>query len=269
MTPTLSVLRRCSAALLALAVTSVAGALVAAPAEATTPGVYSVPYASTLYVHTHTARGPVTKALTFTEWAARSYPTPTPIATDLVRYSWSPAVYAVSFFDDGWLWKHLSQAQWAFAGYPEPRLAGHIEGTEYFKFPDQTTIFAGLDGWALDLTHDEWARSGFQQPVATNLEYFKLTWTETIVAFEYAPRGDGVLQTSATFLSLEAWQAAGSPQPWVMPMLAGDQLCSIVGREDLYYLGTTYQGYLPYELWQRAGFPAPDPECVLGAPAAG
>jgi hypothetical protein len=102
-------------------------------AEASQPKwpLYKIVYDSTVYELRQDSGGnqlPV--ELTYERWRDEyNFATPAPANTDFVKYSWSPTVYAVTFWPGGeafWQWTRLSLQQWQTAGYPTPRNAGWI-----------------------------------------------------------------------------------------------------------------------------------------------
>ena len=85
----------------------------------------------------------------------------------MVKYSWSPTLYAATFWpgDPTLQWETLDYLRWSAAGFPAPRIAGWIYGTMYWQNPGVATIYAQTpDGVVHALTYQEWAAAGFPKP---------------------------------------------------------------------------------------------------------
>ena len=221
----------------------------AGPAQALAPGYYSVGYSSTLYKVFSGGH----YAATYDQWTSDGNPAPQPVPTDYVKYAWSPAIYAVSYFDDSWQWQQLALEQWQRAGTPTPRLAGYIKGTEYAKFDTSSELFAkSPDGVIHKLTPAEWADSGYQDPAyQTNQGYQKLSWTPTIGEFYELNNGHGSAITG------QEWAAADYPTPQVVQKFPGDEFCQYPGSAAIYYYGALEALTLTLSQWQAAGTPRP------------
>jgi len=248
------VLRRALASILALG-TAGAVAVAAAPsASAQSDGVYSVPYSSALYYHSHT--GQYHQPLNFQEWVDLGRPAPKPVPTDFVKYPWSSNIYAVSFFDNAstqWEWKKLTFAEWSKAGKPTPRTAGHIEGSYYYKWgTNSSEVFVYLDDESHKLTLNQWKAAGSPVPdVLSDSGFYKLSWDSTIVFY------DSIANQDVYSVTYEWWKSEGSPTPKSARMLPGDEVCTMSGTQDLFYNGWSYGGVLTYNQWRAAGFPSP------------
>ncbi len=106
--------------------------------------------------------------MTWSEYVAAGYPTPTTVATDYVKYPWSPAIYAVTFWpgEPSWQWKQLTYAEWEKAGWPKARTAGFIYGTMYYTVGSSPVIYAqSPDDVVHALTYQEWKDAGYPPPV--------------------------------------------------------------------------------------------------------
>ena len=235
---------------LALAVTATGLVATAGPAQALTPGYYSVSYSSTLF---RVFAGGQHYSASFDQWTRDGSPAPQPVPTDYVRYSWSPAIYAVSYFDDSWEWQQLAPEQWQRAGTPAPRLAGYIKGTTYTKFDTSSELFAASpDRVTHKLSFSEWAASGYQDPTfENNRGYQKLSWTPTIGRFSELNNGKGYPITSPE------WAAADFPTPQVVQHFSGDQFCQYSWSSVIYYRGALQYLDLTMAQWQAAGAPRP------------
>jgi hypothetical protein len=154
-----------------------------------------------------------------------------------------------------WQWTPISYQQWQTAGYPTPRNAGWIKGSYYYQWGSSSEIFVeGADGVNHKLSYQEWADSGFRPyDQRSNEGYLKLTWAPEFARMSNLSTGAGRpmgynewrdeafptprgLQripgdtfyrdcSSSTIMyagpgmnrpvSLQEWQAAGSPSPTV------------------------------------------------------
>lgn len=222
----------------------------AAPAN----GYYSVPYSSTLYYHYEYAGTAITYAASNSQWVSDGSPRPTPVATDFVKYSWSPTIYAVSYFDGGWVWSGpLAFQQWQMAGFPSPRNAGFIAGTTYLKWATSGEIFAKApDNTTHKLTYSEWAASNFQEPMfKTNEGYQKLSWDNHIGYIFQINTGTGYP------INYSEWATADYPTPQSVMRFPGDEFCQNPWSPNIYYYGPTWYGQVTYGQWSAAGYPRP------------
>lgn len=224
----------------------------AAPAT----GYYSVPYSDSIYYHNDSSGTAYTRKIDYATWVAAGSPSPIPAATDFVKYRWSPTIYAVSYFDGGWLWSGpLAFEQWQKAGYPAPRNAGFIDGTRYHKWATSGEIFA----WAPDntthkLSYSDWAASGFQEPeYRTNEGYQKLAWNGTIAKMFLVNTGDGFP------ISYSEWEREAFPTPQTVSRFPGDEFCQYPWSPDIFYYGPIWLGQISYQQWAAAGYPRPTP----------
>lgn len=226
----------------------------ASPANAAPPtGYYSVPYSHDLYYHYESADYITTYKASNAMWVSDGSPTPRSIATDFVKYPWSSTIYAVSYFDGGWVWSGpLAFEQWQRAGFPAPRNAGFIDGTTYVKWETSGEIFANApDNTTHKLTYSEWAASGFKEPTyKTNQGYQKLTWSGHIGYMYQINTGDGYP------INYSEWATAGFPTPQAVSRFPGDQFCQYV-TTAIYYYGPTWSGQVTFSQWAAAGYPQP------------
>jgi hypothetical protein len=178
-------------------------------------------------------------------------PPPASVAqTDIVKYSWSPNLYSVTFYSTGWVWHKLTGAEWANTGYRAPRLAGWIEGTVIFKYQVSGEIFATLDGYSHKLTFAEWQDMGLRAPLEKRGGYVKLWWAPQGIAIT-----DGVTSSAVTY---DAWAAAQFPTPQALGILPGDRICAAPGSADLVFQGATLQNHrLTYGEWDATGYRQP------------
>ena len=106
-------------------------------------------------------------ALTWADYVAEGYPAVRLMPSEVVKYSWSPGLHAVTFWpgDPMWQWDPLDAARWARAGYPAPRTAGWILGTSYWRNGADPVIHAQApDGTVVALTYAQWQEAGFPRP---------------------------------------------------------------------------------------------------------
>lgn len=223
---------------------------VAAPAQ----GYYSVSYSDTLYYHYENSVGVGTYEASYQQWVNHGSPQPKQATTDFVKYPWSSTIYAVSYFDGGWVWSGpLAYQQWQKAGFPMPRNAGFIEGTRYFKWATADEIFATApDNTTHKLSYNEWADSGFKEPsFKTNEGYQKLSWDGRIAHMYRINTGAGYP------ISYSDWAMADFPTPQTVNRFPGDQFCKYPWSANIYYYGPTWSGAVTPSQWRAAGYPQP------------
>jgi hypothetical protein len=105
--------------------------------------------------------------LNWAAYVAFGKPPVTAMSSDYVKYSWSPTVYAVTYWpqEPYWQWDMLDEVAWKRAGSPKARIAGFIYGTIYFKYGSDPAIYAQApDGVVHHLTWSEWKAAGFPEP---------------------------------------------------------------------------------------------------------
>lgn len=248
--------RRCTIAVLLVTLLTTSGLInTASPVSAMQTGYYSVGYSGDLYRYYNEYGNTGFYKASHDEWASDHFPSPIPINSDYVKYPWSDQIYAVTFFgqtQDLWLWQHLDFSQWAQVGYPQPRTAGWIQGSEYYKWATSDELFVTLNGQVHRLSFDEWAASGFQQPTFyADQGYMKLSWDDGIAQMWQIGAGSGGQVNYAE------WASAGFPTPQVRSTLPGDTICSFAWTPDLYYEGASHYGWLTYAQWRATGFKAP------------
>lgn len=253
--PSSRALRAPFVAFLAVVVVIASVAVPASPAlAAQSNGYYSVPYSNTLYYHYSYGNSSGTNPATYDDWVKAGRPAPMQISTDFVKYPWSPTVYAVSYFDGGWVWSGpLAFEQWQKAGSPKPRDAGFISGTTYFRWSTSSELFAqALDNSVHKLSYGEWAASGFQDSsYQTDAGYQKLSWAQSIAKMYSISTGGGYAVTYGE------WTAVGNPTPQIVSRMAGDEFCVYPGNPSIFYSGQSASGWINYSQWAAAGFPAP------------
>lgn len=262
-----TVRRRLAAVVCAIAA-AVALLVAPSPAAATADGWYRPPHTDTIY----RVQGGVPHAATYAEWSGAGSPAPARAPTSYVKYSWSPTIYAVTFWEtsaSSWMWEPLTYAAWQKAGFPKPQVAGWIKGSRYYKWGTSPEIFVeGADGVNHALTYDEWAASGYQPFTNhSNEGFLKLSWTPTIARMTNLQSGGGYP------IGFPEWQAEAFPTPVSVQRVVGDQFNQYGTDPTIIYSGPTMNRAITYNEWIAAGSPAPvrhgDPACAppAGVPA--
>jgi hypothetical protein len=220
-------------------------------AHALPTGFYSVPYSGTLYQHDDRYR--FTFQASFESWRQAGFPVPRPAPTDIVKYPWADDIYAVTFFEDGWIWRHLTADEWARTGYRPARHAGFIEGTEVYKWETSNELFArtSFSSKSHKLTFDEWQAMGRPEPEYRRGGYANLWWMPNGIAklSEYSD--------SSYSITYGDWLDAGQPTPQARGILPGDRVCRGFSGNDLRYSGSTYYGTLTIDQWAATGYLSP------------
>jgi hypothetical protein len=220
--------------------------------------LYKTDYDSTIYELVTNADGSQTPApLSYAKWRdVYAFKTPSSAATDFVKYSWSPTVYAVTYWPGGaasWQWTRLNFTQWQSAGKPSARNAGWIKGTSYYKWATSSELFAsGEDGVLHKLTAAEWAAAG-QQPYSTRTDqgYVKLTWAPGMALMTSISTGKG------SPITYTQWSNSAFPTPQSAQRITGDQFYQNFGNSTIWYAGPTMNRPITYKEWLAAGKPAP------------
>jgi SpoIID/LytB domain protein len=103
--------------------------------------------------------------ISYPEWQGLGFPPVATVSSDVVKYSWDPQIYAVTFWPDDpqWLWQHLTYSDWSGAGFPKPREAGWIFGTHYWRVNGSPVIYAQAPngGSVTALSYEQWAAAGY------------------------------------------------------------------------------------------------------------
>ena len=182
------------------------------------------------------------------EKAAVVYP------TDYVNYSWSPAIYSVSYAPTGMIWKKLSYADWAAAGFPRPRIAGWIAGTRVFTLAPAPEIYAtSPDGVTHLLTYREWQDMGYRQPERTAGGFVRYPWSGSIYSVEF---------TSPAWqwkrLSYADWLQLGQPVPRIAGFIQGTTYYQYQYSNEVFARGEDGVLHkLSFDEWFAAGSPSP------------
>jgi hypothetical protein len=232
--------------------------------------LYKIVYDSTIFEMVPDSGGTeVPRQLSYEKWRdVYNFQTPTPAATDFVKYPWSPTVYAVTFWPGGenyWMWTGLSFAQWQTAGYPTPRNAGWIKDSYYYQWGTSSEIFVeGADGVNHKLSYQEWADSGFRNYVKRSNEgYMKLTWAPEFARMSNLSTGAG------RPMGYAEWQEEAFPTPQAVQRIPGDKFYKDCGSSTIWYAGPGMNRPVSLREWQDAGSPAPtvSGNCSSPAPA--
>ena len=169
----------------------------ATPAQAyQQTGFYSVPYSGTLYYHST----PYTFPASYATWQNAGFPKPIPAPTDYVKYPWAPAIYAVSYFEGGWV----------DSGYRQPEYRTN-QGFQKLSWSNTISQMWSLTtGGGYRLTYADWAAEGFPSPQLVARypgdRFCTYSWRSSSIItydgrFEYRD------------INFNEWQAAGSPTP--------------------------------------------------------
>ena len=237
------------------------------PGTSTLWPLFKSAYEPTIYELVNDGTGKVTPVpLSYEKWTnVYNQQPPNMVATDFVKYPWSPSIYMVMFFPGGenaWLWKRLSYQQWQSAGQPSPRIAGWIQGSYYYQWHTSAEIFVqGEDGVKHKLTYAEWQASGLRSFEHRAAEGFlKLTWAPEIARMSDLTNGAG------RPLGYAEWQAEAFPTPAAVQRIQGDQFYKDYGSPTVYYAGPGMNRAVNFAEWQAAGSPTPP---VRNAPTGG
>ncbi len=232
-------------------------------------GLFRVAYSTEIWQVSSTSNQ--AKALTPVEYENLEDKSFKPARTDYVKYPWSDTLYGVTFFGSDqstWLWDPLTFEQWQTAGFPAPRNAGLIKGSDFIQFEGSPEIFVDEDPEVEDfqngipnhkLTFAEWQAAGSPAPDEIGITIAKLTWDTSGTLFSYGNGGGGPL----TFAD---WQRFGFPTPQQLLHLPNDEAPSfnIYRQADpndarLSYINEFfgYTKFLTFAEWQAQGFPPP------------
>ena len=178
--------------------------------------------------------------------------------TAYVKYSWSPTVYGVTFWQDdpeGWQWDELTFAQFRKAHYPAVQKAGWILGSTYYQWATSPELFVqGADGIVHKLSYSEWAASGYQPySLYANYGFQKLSWSAEIGEMNDIAGGQGAS------LSFAQWQALAFPTPQAVQRFPGDQFYSLGFSPNITYAGPLMERRVTFGEWSAAGAPTPSP----------
>lgn len=234
-------------------------AIQAPPAETLWP-LYKIIYSATVFELITNADGSTTPVpLTYARWrdvyhfaAFKAAP------TGFVKYSWSPTVYAVTFWPGGeskWQWERLTYPIWAASGFPTPRNnAGWTIGSTYYRWQTGPELFVlGEDGVKHKLTAAEWSNAGNRAFAVKQGGFWKLTW-----AADIARVATTTGSPTGTAVSGAEWAAEGYPTPSSAGRYAGDRFYMNSGDSRIWYAGPVMNRPISYAEWSRAGFPTPE-----------
>lgn len=250
---------RRASALVATLLAAAAAAVVVTPGAAAAPSTYySVPYSDVLIRHFHYSDGTSTSyEASYEQWARDGRPTPSGAPVQYVKYPWSSAIYAVSFFDgdrESWYWEQLTYDQWRRAGSPAAVSAGWIEGSQYYRWASSDELFVEApDGSVHKLTSAEWAASGFYPPTTRwSQGFYKYSWSGSIGYLYDTRSGDGYP------ISYEDWRAEGFPTPQTVNGVVGQDVYKFSFSPQLYLDSAILWSHpLTGAQWAALGRPAP------------
>lgn len=177
-----------------------------------------------------------------------------PYPTDYVHYTWSPAIYSVSYAINGMIWKRLEYSDWAAVGFPAPRVAGWIPGTRVFRFMPSAQIYAtSADGVTHLLTYREWQDMEYKQPEQAAGSFVRYPWSSSIYSVEF---------TSPEWiwkrLNYDQWQQMGQPAPRIAGFIKGTSFYRHQRSSDIFASaedGSLHK--LSLQEWYDAGAPSP------------
>lgn len=218
------------------------------------PGTRVFSFAPAPEIYATSADG-VTHLLTYREWQDMAFRQPERSTGSFVRYPWSSSLYSVEFVSPAWRWKRLSYADWLQLGQPQARIAGFIQGTNYFQHQQSNEVFArGEDGVLHKLSFQEWVDAG--RPAVTRLVsgYYKTSWMNTIY---YTAN---LYVEGSRPINFTEWSAAQFPTPVIDEYVPFSFYWKTVNSGNIYYRAPDGRDILmSYSQWQQAGGPWPRP----------
>jgi hypothetical protein len=243
------------------AATSTPKAQATAQADATvqaatgkTWAIYRNAYSPTIYELVNgTTPTPLSKERWLSVYGGK---TPLKTPTDYVRYSWSPSLYAVTYWPGGETarqWDRLTREQVRAVGSPTGREVGFIKGTIFYRWSTSDQIIAKApDGVRHVMTAQEWKDAGNRRVEnRINNGFRKLPWAADIVRFTDIAGGRGHPVTAAV------WAAEGSPSPEVVSSAPGELFSRAAGDPTIWYTGLTIDRPISNAEWVAAGKPDP------------
>lgn len=252
-----SLVRKTVAAITAAAAAGsiVLGAVAPASATPFADGYFQIGYNGQIWETNVEAK--TVRLLTHEEWAGLGYPTPEPARTDVVKYPWSPTLYAVTFlgnFESEWVWDALDYAEWELAGFPAPRDAGWIAGSTLYKWSSSTSeIFVeGPDGVVHKLTYAEWAATGSRPAIQDYHTFVKYPFHPKIILIS------DFLRATGRVVAYEEWRDLAFPTPREVTGLRGDAVYRYEGDPTIWFDGLHVLHPLTYDEWADLGFPEPE-----------
>lgn len=204
-------------------------------------------------------------AISYSDWASQGFPGFKPAPTDYVKYPWSPNIYAVTFFGSDqsqWLTDQLNYIEWQLVGFPAPRTAGLIPGSEFIQHDGSSEIFVQEPDDAAafhKLTFPQWQAAGAPTPTDTDIQFKKLAWDTSGAIFV------NYFEDYGNQIDFAQWQYWGFPTPQNVQRLEGDEAPSFgvtresPGSSTLVYYNSfyDYENVLSFQEWQGAGAPPP------------
>lgn len=246
----------------AITAAAAAGSIVlgaVAPASATpyADGYFRIGYNGQIWETDVEAR--TVRLLTYEEWAGLGYPAPEPARTDVVKYPWSPTLYAVTFlgnYESEWVWDTLDYAEWELAGFPAPRDAGWIAGSTLYRWNSSNyEIFVeSPDGVVHKLTLSEWLATGLK-PAKTyyNNTFVKYWFDPTIITVTNAD----FIRPAGHAITWDEWRDLAFPTPREVEFLYGDEVFRYEGDSTIWFDGLGIMHPLTYDEWAAMDFREP------------
>ncbi|WP_229053449.1 HNH endonuclease family protein [Aeromicrobium sp. Leaf350] len=194
--------------------------------------------------------------LSYQRWQNHyGFQSPSPAPTSYVRYPWSPAIYAVTFWttqESTWLWQQLSFGQWQKAGQPAAWAAGWIQGSTYHQWSTSSELFVREPaGITHKLSYAEWQASGFRRfDVIQNQGFQKLSWADPIAHMNNVAGGQGGPITYAM------WGGEDFPSPQPVQRFPGDRFSRDACSDQVIYQGPTMFRAINFNEYRAAGSPA-------------
>jgi hypothetical protein len=218
------------------------------------PTIWSVPYASTLYV----AGTSVAVPLTYEEWrlygfeiAGRANAIPMWIGS-------GPTIHARLQMGSAVAYPALSYSEWTAWGKPWPVSVGVVN---YLTNPMDLYLFSNGTYNADHLSFDQWRAWDYAPSTTLQRGFVKLSWTPEIAMYQPSSATGRNIWSGRQYtgLNMADWQLWGAPSPEISTRLAGDSFCSFAGDPAIWYTGPTEPTpiHISYDQWQAAGAPQP------------
>ena len=219
------------------------------------PTIWSVPYASTLYV----AGASTAVPLSYDEW--RLYGFDVTGRADAVPM-WvgnGPTIHARLQLGNAVWYPGLNYAEWTNWGKPGPISVNVVD-----YLTNSVTLYLSSNGAmnADPLSYAQWLQWGAVAPTALQRGFAKLTWTPDIATYTPPTPGSNLKTWSGyvyTPLNFSQWLMWGAPTPAEYARFPSDTFCTRLGDPTVWYTGPTVPAPLAitYSQWVAAGRPTP------------
>ena len=103
----------------------------------------------------------VSHKLTYAEWAATGFRTPTSKHEGYMKLTWDSSIAYMYEPDDGY---RISYQDWVDAGFPTPEQRRMLPGDEVCSSPYTSTLFYSGASYTGTISYDQWRAAGFPQP---------------------------------------------------------------------------------------------------------